>query len=130
MTIELTYDHAYDPPAAVLPVRVASPRGDIAVLVPGLIDTGADCSLIPTSVARQLALPRVGSVEVQGVGGGQATAPLHAGFVEIAKMRVLVRLAALGNELIIGRDILNRLKVLLDGPRLRVRLSASLRSAR
>lgn len=130
MTIELAYDDAYHPPAAVLPVLVARPGADAAMLVPGLVDTGADCSLVPLSVARQLALPRVGDLEVQGVAGGRAMAPVHAAFVEIASSRVLVRLAALEHELIVGRDILNRLKVLLDGPRLCIRLSAAMRSAR
>ena len=43
-------DAAYDPPVPVVPVRIADPQGELAVLVPGLIDTGADCTLIPAAI--------------------------------------------------------------------------------
>jgi hypothetical protein len=45
-------------------------------------------------------------------------------------MRLLARLTVLESEVILGRDIVNRLKMLLDGPRLRVRPSASRRVQR
>lgn len=40
----------------------------------------------------------------------------------VAGARVVTRLAAFGDEVIVGRDLLNRIPILLDGPRLRLRL--------
>ncbi|MGH9382158.1 MAG: hypothetical protein ACRD2Z_16335 [Thermoanaerobaculia bacterium] len=92
------------------------------MLAPGLVDSGADCTLIPPSMARSLRLPAVGSIEIEGVGGGGGIATVYAAFLEMAESRFLARLAAFGDELIIGRDLLNRVVILLDGPRRRVRL--------
>jgi predicted aspartyl protease len=119
---QFAYDDSYDPPAPILPVRIGSPGGDGAVLLPGLADSGADCTLIPPVIVRRLRLPRIGHIELTGLAGGGGRAALHAAFVEIAHAGVFARLAAFGSELIVGRDLLNRIVALLDGPRLRLRL--------
>lgn len=125
MSWSFAYDDSYDPPAPVVALRVADPGGEAGVLVPGLLDTGADCTLIPPSVARQLRLPLVGHLEITGVGGGVARPRVHAGRIEIAGADMLVRLVAYENEVIVGRDVLNGIVSLLDGPSLRLRLSSA-----
>ena len=123
------YDVAYDPPAPVVPVRIADPGGEMAVLVPGLIDTGADCTLIPAAIARGLRLPPVGQLEVTGVGDGAATVPVCAARVAVGGIQVVARLAVYEDDVSLGRDILNRVTAVLDGPRRRVRLSSPRRAA-
>lgn len=117
------YDESYDPPAPVVPLRIVHPGREAAVLTPGLIDTGADCTLIPASFAHGLKLPLVGRLEITGVGGGGGSAPVHAGRVEIADASILARLVLYEQEVIVGRDVLNRIISLLDGPQLRLELS-------
>jgi predicted aspartyl protease len=115
----IAFDDGFEPPAAVLPVRVSGikPR-DPAALLRMLVDTGADCSLIPVRIARSLRLPVVDRAEVQGVGGKPQAVAVHAARVRIGTLRVLTRLVAFGDEALLGRDLLNQLILHLDGPAL------------
>jgi hypothetical protein len=42
---------------------------------------------------------------------------VHAARVQLSVFSVLARIGAFGNEMIVGRDLLNRWRVALDGPR-------------
>src|SRR5687768_13660979 len=103
-------------------MRIADPGEQLGALVAGLIDTGADCTLISAALATALGLPRVDDAEITGVGGGGGIAPVYAARVEIAGTAAIARLVAYGSEVIIGRDVLNRIVTVLDGPRLQLRL--------
>lgn len=120
MKRRFAYAGTLDPPAPVLPLRVAAPGSEAAVLLPAVVDTGADCTLIPRAISRRLDLPRVDRLLIEGVGGTARPAPVHAAWVEYAGRRVLARVVAFGEETILGRDLLNRVIVLLDGPGLRL----------
>jgi len=119
VTRRFAYDRTFDPPAPVLLVRMAPPDGSLGVMVPMLLDTGADCTLVPTAVARALELPRVGSLEVVGLGGSGQRADEHAALVEVGGQRFLATVVPLGQEAILGRDVLNLATVVLDGPKRR-----------
>jgi predicted aspartyl protease len=112
------YDRAHEPPAPVVPVLLTSPLGAGGVVLPALIDTGADCTLMPTRVARQLKLPMIGRIRVKGVTGNPRAVAVYAARLQLAGFTVLARIAALGSETILGRDLLNRWRITLDGPRL------------
>ena len=92
-------------------------------MVAGLVDSGAECTLIPPGLARTLHLPTVGLVEIAGVGGGGGSAPTYAAEVEIAGHRFLARLVAYEEQVIVGRDLLNCFVTRLDGPRRQVDLA-------
>lgn len=118
MTRRFPYDESQDPPAPMLPVLFAAPGSEDSVLVPSLVDTGADCTLVPAAVARQLRLPLVDRVLVEGVGGATRRAPVYAAEVRFAGRRCVARIIGFDEEAILGRDLLNRMALLLDGPRL------------
>lgn len=111
------FDPSFDPPAPVLPVRIGGiDDHDPAAMLRMLVDTGADCTLIPVKIARSLRLPVVDRTEIQGVGSKSQAANVHAARIRLGSLRVLARVVALGEECLIGRDILNRVVMQLDGP--------------
>lgn len=116
MRLRLAYSTAYDPPAAVVPLEVRHPREASAVLLPAVIDTGADITMLPVDLAAQLGLPNVGRVVVSGLDGLPRILPVRAAGVRVAGVTFIVEAACHGTEALVGRDVLNRLIVRLNGP--------------
>jgi predicted aspartyl protease len=113
----VAFDDTFDPPAAVLPVRISGlDEHDPAAMLRMLVDTGADCTLIPEKIARSLRLPVVDKAEIQGVASKGQEANVHAARIRLGSLRVLARVVALGDECLLGRDILNRVALNYDGP--------------
>lgn len=89
-----------------------------------MIDTGTGRSLIDDGIAAALALDRVHSVVVQ-TALGSTTAPCYAvefSFVASDGVRhaslplVVAHVENLREQMLIGRDVLNRLRFEWDGP--------------
>jgi len=130
MTVRFAYDTSEDPPAPVVPVRISGPVGDEAVMLPMLIDTGADCTLVPASLIRQLGLPQIDVIGLTGVGDARRRATVHAASVELGGLHVLARVVAFVDEAILGRDVLNQAVVTLDGPGLAISVAGRARRRR
>ena len=108
------------PPAAVALVSFRNPETrDSMAKVPMLIDSGADMSFIPraTVVKLNLKLASNEDYELKAFDGSSSRA--HAVRADMlflgrtVKGRYLVRDSDIG---ILGRDVLNRFAILLDGP--------------
>lgn len=122
MRLDLAYDSRFDPPAPVVPTAVEGPSGT-RVLVPMLLDTGADCSLLPEAVTRRLHLPEVDRTTIAGVAGGRRRAAVCAAWLIVGSARVLSRVVAFEEEAILGRDVLEQIVTRLHGPQQRFTLS-------
>jgi hypothetical protein len=117
------YDsNLFDPPAPVAVVSVRDPTGGSTVNnVPMLIDSGSDVTLVPRASVVELSLqidPNAG-YELEGFDGHRIVAQvaqLDLIFAEKAFRGKYV--IADSNMGILGRDVLNHVAVLLDGPRL------------
>ena len=111
----------YNPPAPVAHVTLRNPAtGAILPNVPMLIDTGADATLLPSNAIEQLGIA-VGedtNIEVQVFDG------------EIKRLKLVkLELYFLDKKFtgeyllvdrpigILGRNVLNNIRILLDGPR-------------
>lgn len=116
---------AWDPPAPIVRATVRGPS-DAAADVPMLIDTGSDVSVVPQAVAEAIGAPvhasRVPVRFFTGAEEGWDAADLS---VEFARFRFeglfLVVESSYG---ILGRNILNLVRLALDGPRLTWTLGA------
>ena len=117
-----TYDaSSFDPPAPVARVTLRHPHNGVTVSdVLLLLDTGADLTLLPRTAVEGLGAPLLADqqYELMGFDGSTSFAP-----VVILDM-LFLRRAFRGRYLLIeaergilGRDILNHVTVLLDGPR-------------
>lgn len=115
MSQRFPYDRAKSPPAPVLPVRVGGAGGRGDTVSPALVDTGADMSVIPVRLARELRLPVVGELRVRGVTGSERVL-LYGVEFEVAGIKVPVQAAGLGTHMLVGRDVLNRWTLRFRGP--------------
>ena len=89
--------------------------------IPAQVDCAADCSVIPTKLAEQLELVPFDEKPVSGLGGQIRLLPTHRLELGIRNLSVrLVEVIAHPEEtyILLGRDVLNAHRVLLDGPAL------------
>jgi len=108
------------PPAAVIEIRLAAP-GAVQTAGPflALIDTGADASLVPKSILLTLGAPSMFEAHLRSPWGELHAVVMHLADVLIESERLpAIELAANDNddEFILGRNILNKLSLFLDGP--------------
>src|SRR5690349_5908014 len=118
-----SYDsNAFEPPAPVAHVSVRNPSsGKAKSGVPMLVDTGADVTLLPLSVARELGVAGIPEKTYELVGFGGSSSSAIAAHAELVFLDCRFRgqfLLIDQEQGIIGRNILNSVSLFFDGPRL------------
>ncbi len=123
--IEIHYLRSFEPPAPAVNLGIfIGAEKHSSVQVEALVDTGADITAIPTSVAATIPLVPVGRLLVQGI-TGERTLPtfgvhLRLGTNVIGPVEVIL---ANFDFAVLGRDVLNHFRLILDGPELQGHLS-------
>ncbi|MBI4769484.1 MAG: retroviral-like aspartic protease family protein [Chloroflexi bacterium] len=88
----------------------------------GRLDTGADMTVVPAALVAELPLGRFRKVAVQGFRGESETMFTYIVDVSVNGHRIEFVEVVLDEsdeaELLVGRDVLNELTVVLDGPAL------------
>ena len=117
------YDASYDPPAPVVRVRVSRPLDtEDGRFVKGLIDTGADMSVVSKRLISELQIVPAGEVIVLDFEGDEREKTTFFVFMSVNDFEELVEVVSLEFEeqedVIIGRDILNNLTLVLNGKNL------------
>ena len=113
------YSRAFDPPAPVVPVRLRAPGQLEVAHAEGKIDTGSDLCAVPERTIAALNLPAVRSVRALGFAGAIQEVTVYRVDVEIDGL-VFPRIEAVATArpyALIGRNVLRRLLLRLDGPR-------------
>lgn len=110
----------FDPPAPVAFVEWRNPTtGKSIVQVPMLLDTGADVTLFPEAISEQLQALPTSELRYELVGFGGATDEVQAVRLELRWIRRTFRGLYLPVKQpwgILGRNVLNALPLLLNGP--------------
>jgi Retroviral aspartyl protease len=117
-----TYNRQVEPPAPFIHVSLKCVEtGKSVDNLPALIDTAADRTVIPGGLVDLLAMVPLEELRVAGLGGQVFSVPTYK--VELTIRTMLpqkVVLIAHDEEpfILLGRDVLNEHRLLLDGPRL------------
>jgi predicted aspartyl protease len=114
------YDRNLTPPFPRLPVIVALPENDLrSPVFSGLVDTGADATLIPTQQLRDLNAVEIYVARLRSHWGEPRAVSVYLVDLDIAGHRLPgVEVVADDHaaDVLLGRNVLNRLILLLDGP--------------
>jgi hypothetical protein len=118
--IRYSYNSQVDPPAPFVLITLRNPAGGAEIRdLPGQLDTAADRTVVPHAVALALALHVWGRVTVVGFGGPPVETPLYSAELGIhTHAPAPLRVIASPSEawVLLGRDVLNSHRLLLDGP--------------
>jgi hypothetical protein len=114
----MEYDKTnYVPPAPSLQVVVSNPYSKESRKERGKVDSGADISVIPFGFVPQLGLAPARRLLARGYDGREGSVITY--YVDLAVQEFAFELvevvATPRTDILLGRDILNRLKMLLDG---------------
>ncbi|MFN3423001.1 MAG: retropepsin-like aspartic protease [Armatimonadota bacterium] len=120
---QIAYDTAYVPPAPVVRVFLVNPfNPSLQMQLMGLIDTGADITVVPEEVVAQLGLIRHGDilVLVRDFNRVPSFRPTYIVDVQIGQrwFDLVEVISAPTNELLLGRNVINSLDLRLNGPQL------------
>ena len=114
------YSQSFVPPAAVIEIRLAAlDQAQTAGPFLALIDTGADASLVPKWVLLKLGAPSMFEAHLRSPWGELHVVVMHLADILIGSERFpAIELAASesDDEFVLGRNVLNKLTLFLDGP--------------
>lgn len=121
----MRYDPSYEPPAPVIGVKVVRPFSDVRQSGRGKLDSGADITVIPADWVKSLGLLPAGSVRTRDFAGKEELRTTYFIDIWVGRYRFEFTKAVSSprRDALIGRDVLNGLRVLLDGKKLEFEVS-------
>jgi predicted aspartyl protease len=118
--MKVPYDANYQPPFPVVQIVIDNIEEDLQTdAVPALLDTGSDGSLVPIAYLRQILAPALSDIRIRSHWGEWRLVQLFVVDLVIDGLRLpgmLVVGDEQGDEVVLGRNVLNMLRLLLDGP--------------
>jgi predicted aspartyl protease len=121
------YLAAYTPPIPALEIALRLPEGRRLEPVTALVDTGADATIVPIRFIQQLGIRSVETAFVRTPWDERRPVEIYILDIQtegITLPGVDVVGDEVGHELILGRNVLNKLILLLNGPALTTTISS------
>lgn len=122
------YSDNHTPAAPVLQIRLVLPGHNFGKrYLSALVDTGADLVIVPTRALNQLRSEAVNYVRMRGQWNEPREMELHTLDIEIGSLRypaINVVADDQGSEIILGRNLLNKLVITLNGPEQELQIRA------
>lgn len=118
--MKVPFDQTYNPPAPILSVHLINPDEGLRVEgVHALIDTGSDGTLVPIKLLRDILATPLSLSRIRSHWGEWRD--VHTFVVDIVVghvtlPHVLVVGDEVGTEVVLGRNVLNMLRLYLNGP--------------
>lgn len=125
--MKFAYDDNYYPPAPMVEITLGPP-GEPLVVGPlrAFVDSGADATIVPYHYCQPLGLQVDDRKYLRSPWGERRVVDIYYLDIGIGTVRlpfIEVVADAEGDEVILGRSVLNKLRVLLDGPAQRIEIS-------
>lgn len=117
-----SYDNFYSPPALIVDVNISNPELKESRNLRGKLDTGSDATVFPEMLARDLKLVPASEVAVRGSLDERSNLPTYFVNIEFCGYPfeyVEAVATKYRYDVLIGRDILNKLKLIANGPKLK-----------
>ena len=116
---EFPYDTTYDLALPVCGMELTAVPTGRRVELTAIIDTGADGTIIPVRHLRKIGARRAFETGLRSQWGERRTVFLYLVDLQIGELTlsgIYVVGDELGDEVVLGRNVLNHLRLLLDGP--------------
>ena len=124
--MKFAYDTHYVPPAPHIEIRLGLPSESLAIgPLQAFVDTGADISLVPLHYIEPLQAQVENQKFLRSQWGERRQVDIYALDVGIGATRLAaIKVVAdeIGSEVILGRDVLNKLLVTLNGPKMELEI--------
>ncbi|MBI4674606.1 MAG: hypothetical protein HY741_23425 [Chloroflexi bacterium] len=119
--MKFPYANDYFPPAPVMQVRFALPDKALRLgPIPALVDSGADVTIVPASIPEMLGAESDNDKVIRAYSGGGRIVKMYYLDIAIGEQRypaVMVAADPQADQVMIGRNLLNKLIITLNGPR-------------
>ena len=118
--VRYQYVDEISPPAPFVYLTVRNPEHDLASPeMPALLDSGADRTVIPGKLVTALRLSALRTMLVGGLGNDPHQLFMYSVVIQMRTLQSMeVEVIAHDDEsfVLLGRDVLNQLRIVLDGP--------------
>ena len=113
------YDSSYYPAMPVIEIQIRRRANQPALTLSAIVDSGADATMIPLQYLRQLQARKGQTKWLSGISGSRYEVTMYMLAVQIGEQPaqyIDVVGTENGNEVIVGRDLLNTYIVTLNAP--------------